>query len=217
MPLFLLGLLSKETAVVFPGLIIACLYLTSPQRLNFKTYLRVWPLVLIVLAFMIWRLSSSAFDGPQTYARLYDMPGFGNLRLYSENPSWRLYTFFATLPGYAGLLLWPAGLHMERQFPVYAVPWTPMALGGVAIVAVAAAQIIWGKGKRGLPLSWGLLWFGAAHFPDSGLLVPVNSLFLEHWMYLPTIGLFLGIAQSLHDLFARLKIIISLWAQPRSR
>jgi tetratricopeptide (TPR) repeat protein len=40
------------------------------------------------------------------------------------------------------------------------------------------------------------LWFAAAHAPDTGLLIPMNSLFLEHWMYLPSAGLFLGIAQT---------------------
>lgn len=45
-------------------------------------------------------------------------------------------------------------------------------------------------------MSWGLLWFAAAHSPDSGILVQMNALFLEHWMYLPSVGLFLGIAET---------------------
>jgi tetratricopeptide (TPR) repeat protein len=43
---------------------------------------------------------------------------------------------------------------------------------------------------------WGILWFGAAHLPDTGIAIPVNSFFLEHWMYLPSAGLFLGIAET---------------------
>jgi Tfp pilus assembly protein PilF len=37
------------------------------------------------------------------------------------------------------------------------------------------------------------LWFFAAHIPHTGVLLPVNSLFLEHWMYLPSIGLIGGL------------------------
>jgi tetratricopeptide (TPR) repeat protein len=51
------------------------------------------------------------------------------------------------------------------------------------------------KRKETPGLSWGLLWFAAAYAPQTGILIPVNALLLEHWMYLPTAGLALGLAQ----------------------
>jgi tetratricopeptide (TPR) repeat protein len=94
---------------------------------------------------------------------------------------------------------------MERVFPIYTRADLLPVLEGLLITVAAFAQIIWAvfiqKGRRGLALSWGILWAAAAHFPNSGLAVPTNSLFLEHWLYVPTTGLFLGIAESLHGVW----------------
>ncbi|MES2964747.1 MAG: tetratricopeptide repeat protein, partial [Bdellovibrionota bacterium] len=42
-------------------------------------------------------------------------------------------------------------------------------------------------------LPWVALWFLAAYGPSSGILIPVNAIFLEHWMYLPSLSLFIGL------------------------
>ena len=38
---------------------------------------------------------------------------------YTANIINRVLTGFATLPVYAGLIVWPEELHMERRFPVF--------------------------------------------------------------------------------------------------
>jgi hypothetical protein len=154
-----------------------------------------WPLWLITIAYLAWRVNSTDFDGPARYAHLFSMPDYTLLKHYVNDPVMRIDTFFATLPAYAELLAWPVGLHMERAFLLYDVLATPVIIGMIMVLA-AFAQIAWGRGKKALALSWGLLWFGAAHAPNSGILFSMNSLFLEHWMYLPTIGLFLGFAET---------------------
>lgn len=194
-PIFLLGLFSKEVSIVFPALVVCCLYLTSNQSYEPKTYIKTWPLWVVAGIYTAWRLTTTSLDGPASYAHVYQQPAYYSLKLYSEHFSFRLYTFLATLPSYAALVAWPTELHMERTFNVFAEFWLTPVLIGALMVAAAGAQIIFNRNEKYQPLSWGLLWFGASHFPDSGLLVPVNALFLEHWMYLPTIGLFLGIAQ----------------------
>lgn len=201
LPLFALALLSKETAVVFPALVIVCQLFVKAQQKNAPRlftagdFLPTWPLWLIAILYLAWRVNSPDFDGPERYAHLFTLPEYATLKRYADDPFMRVATFLATLPAYAKLLLWPVGLHMERSFALqddFTAPvWT-----GFAMLIAAFAQIIWGRGKRGVALSWGSLWFGAAHAPNAGLLFPMNSLFLEHWMYLPSIGLFLGLAQS---------------------
>ncbi|MDR3449062.1 MAG: hypothetical protein P4M15_04835 [Alphaproteobacteria bacterium] len=197
-PLFLLGLISKETMSVFPLLVMVCLFFTEPKRLDWRSYIRTWPLWLITLVFVHWRSSNTSLDGPGTYARFYKLPSYVVLKSYSEHLSYRIYTFFATLPKYLELLVWPHGLHMERSFPIYMEIALPVVLGflmcALATGWIAHKTIMQ---RKGLALSWGLLWFMAAHAPDSGIVYPMNSLFLEHWMYLPTVGLFLGIAETL--------------------
>jgi tetratricopeptide (TPR) repeat protein len=196
-PLFLLGLVSKETSVIFPLLVMVCLFYVSPERLKPRTYFRTWPLWVIALVFAYWRTHAAGLDGPQTYGRFYDMPQFADLKVYAEQPIYRIYTFLATLPEYLQLLVWPTNLHMERSFPIQPTFWDWGVMGGVMMIVFAAAHIAYSvKIRRGLELGWGFLWFAAAHAPDTGLLVPMNALFLEHWMYFPSIGLFLGLAQT---------------------
>ncbi len=195
LPIFALGLFSKETTVIFPLLVVICMYLTSDQRLNPKTYLKTWPLWVAAGAYTVWRLTTTGYDGPETYRKMFDYPEYYSLKMYSEHFELRFYTFLATLPAYLQLLVWPEGLHMERSFRIFLNFMLGPALVGCGMLIAAVTLVIFGRGKYSLPLSWGLLWFGAAHFPDTGLLLATNSLFLEHWMYLPTAGLFLGIAQ----------------------
>jgi tetratricopeptide (TPR) repeat protein len=198
-PLFILGLLSKETAIVFPLLVVVTIFLKDEHRYRWQSYLCTWPLWILMIAYISWRMTNTSLDGPQTYERVYDLPDYHNLKLYAGEPLWRLYTFLATLPAYLSLLVWPTGLHMERSFMIFANFLLVKVQIGLALCLMALGQIIWGAWRRRLSLSWGLLWFAAAHAPDTGLIFPINSLFLEHWMYLPTTGLFLGLGQHLGE------------------
>lgn len=204
LPLFLLGILSKETTVILPLLIVVCMFYASPRRCELRQYLRTWPMWVIGIVFMYWRLHAEGFDGPQTYARFYASPSFSSLKLYAEHPLYRVNTFLATLPDYARLLVWPTHLHMERSFPVHSTPLAWPVITGFFMLASACAFIVYSfKTGRFKEIGWGLLWFGAAHAPNTGLLAPMNALFLEHWMYLPSIGLFLCLGQTFAEAAAR--------------
>ncbi len=196
-PIFILGLLSKETAVMFPLLVMSCMFLTCDDRRKPKIYLRTWPLWAVTGIYLVWRLNAPDFSGPQTDGIFYQQHDYYNFRLYAEHAPLRIYTFFATLPTYLGIMAWPVHLHMERDFKIFADFWIPQVLIGLAVCVAALGQMIWGRGRRGLPLSWGIMWFAVAHAPNTGLLIPVNALLLEHWMYLPTAGFFLGVGQTL--------------------
>jgi Tfp pilus assembly protein PilF len=203
-PLMALAMLSKETAIVMPALAVVCLFYVSPEKFSFKTYKVLWPLWVFAITYLAWRVTSTHFDGPARYAMSMHLPEFENLRLYNGDSVMRFYTFLATLPAYVQLLVWPVGLHMERAFFLYNV-LAPEVLIGFVILLMFFAQLTWGQGKRGLTISWGFLWFAAAYFPNTGLFFSMNSLFLEHWMYLPTMGLFLSLAQEAVRLADRLK------------
>src|ERR1035437_5260609 len=94
---------------------------------------------------------------------------------------------------------------MERNFPVFTSVLSWQVLAGAALVEGALAQIVTGKGKRGLPLSFGLFWFAAALSPLTGIVVPIDAMVSEGWLYMPTIGLSLGAAQTLAIWIHRLK------------
>ena len=196
LPFLILALLSKENAVVFPGLAVLCLYLRDGKLMPIKKYLVTWPLWVVAISYLGWRVTSTGFDGPERYAVLLKMPAYATLNYYATHITVRMLTFLATLPAYAKLLVWPSDLYMERTFPVFDDPIKWPVLEGLLMVALAGVQIAWNRRPCAKPLNWGLLWFAAAHAPDTGILFPMNSLFLEHWMYLPTMGLFLGLAEA---------------------
>ena len=140
-PLFLLGLVSKEATSMFPLLVMVCLFYTSKNRFSPRTYFRTWPLWIISLVFVYWRMTAEGFDGPQTYDRFYMMPQFSDLKAYANEPLYRVYTFLATLPNYLQLLIWPTDLHMERSFPIQPTFWTWIVIAGVMMIVFAAGHI----------------------------------------------------------------------------
>jgi tetratricopeptide (TPR) repeat protein len=99
----------------------------------------------------------------------------------------------AVIPRYAQLLLWPGPLYMKHLVDT-ASPWARIDLVlGVLIIALCALQILRRQTPSTLPLSWGIIWFAGAFLPVFG----VGDIVYEHWMYLPTVGLFLGAAQTI--------------------
>jgi hypothetical protein len=184
---FILGLLSKESAVVFPLLAMSLLFLRSGDRWNPKTYTRTWVFWLIAaLYFTVKMLIINRAGGPGM---------FGVGEVYDRHFLHRFYTFLATLPAYLDLLVWPRHLHMERDYPVFLSFLIPRVMAGAALCVFMALCLLRGEKKRATPLAWGVFWFIASFAPFTGLLMPVNGLIYEHWMYLPTMGLALGVAE----------------------
>lgn len=186
--LFVFALLSKEAAVVFPGLVMTYLFLTREARWEPKNYLASIPFWMIAFVYLALRATVLNFDSDFT------MYKFDNE--YAHSVTLRLLTFLSTLPDYASVLFWPHDLHIDRDYPVAASLLEPKALLGLALLSIPSFFFIKGFWKRESKtpwVAWAALWFLAAYGPSSGILVPVNSLFLEHWMYLPSISLFIGL------------------------
>jgi protein O-mannosyl-transferase len=184
--LFSLALLSKETAIVFPVLAMSLLFYRSDRRWSLRTYLSTWPFWLLAIFYLLARATVLNFGGV--------------FRFYSHEYQPvvdRLYTFLATLPVYLKIMVWPINLHMERTFLLYTHLWTPQVLAGLAILSAAFIGIVWKPSQRTSPLAWGVLWAAATYFPVSGILTEVDAVIFEHWLYLPTMGLALGLGQSL--------------------
>lgn len=200
-PLFLLAMLSKESASIFPALLCVCIFVTSPNKWDWKTYIRTWPHWLLAIAYMTWRIQAAQFDGPASYAHMIDDPSFTAYKLYSQNWLLRLLTFFATLPAYAELLVWPHDLHMERAFRTYTDAAHLSIILGALLCLLALFILYRQRHQTKSPLSFAFLWFGICHLPNTGLLFAVNAVFLEHWMYAPTLGLLMGGFASLPKTF----------------
>jgi len=187
--LFVLALLTKETAVVFPLLAMGLLFYRSENRWSFKTYLKTWPFWLLVVLYLVARSTVLNFNGFFGY---YDTALTADITIWD-----RFCSFLATLPTYLRLLIWPTGLHFMRYFPLYRSLWMPQVMAGLVILAAAFTNIVWKPSRRATPLAWGILWAAAVHIPASGILVLNDAVITEHWLYLPMMGLSLGLGESL--------------------
>lgn len=196
----LLALLSKETSVVLPALIF-CLCLFKGKRLwpALKASSPYWALVAL---YFLARMTVLNFDSTFEF---YKAPN-----IYTENIIYRFYTFLATLPNYLGVLVFPKDLHMERSFSVYTSFISIEVLLGAFIFFASIYLMIIGIIRRKPWMTFVPLWFFSAHVPHTGVLLPVNSFFLEHWMYVPSISLFLGFALISHKLRPVSTLIIPL-------
>jgi len=190
---FILALGSKESAIVFPALATFTFFLVSRERLKAAAYLRTWPLWLIGTAYTIGWVMCPALNNFASYVSQNDV----YVETYKHVFINRVFTSLATLPDYFRLMFTPADLHVAWwDFPIFTTLWNWQVITGAAIVTAALVQIARARGKKDLPLTWGLLWFAAALSPYTGIFKPVDGFLFEHWIYIPAIGFFLGLSQT---------------------
>ncbi|MBI2268384.1 MAG: tetratricopeptide repeat protein [Candidatus Blackburnbacteria bacterium] len=110
---------------------------------------------------------------------------------FTVNPIFRLFTFFRVVSMYIQTLFWPFGLHMEREVEIAKSLFAPDVLsGGILLLGSLILLLIFAwkyEPKYSIPL-FGIAWLWFGLFPTSNLIIPVNGLMFEHWLYLPIMG-----------------------------
>jgi tetratricopeptide (TPR) repeat protein len=180
--LYTAALLSKELAIVTPGLVFIycfCFVRGSGLRETWEKLKWSWvPYAGIAGVYALLRLTVLNFADiapPSIFARIPLV--------------YRLLTFFKTLPIYMRILILPSDLHMERVIRPVRSFFEPAAFMSFAFVLVLAVVAVRSCRKNRL-VSFGLLWFFVNLIPVSNI-VPVNSFIAEHWIYTASAGLFL--------------------------
>ncbi len=174
---FVAGLLSKESATIFPVLLALVLLVRptasdTPQtsdRLRSATLLAISVALLAAYVWLRMTVLKFAMGTSSAAAPL----------------STRATEAMQALAFYLKLVAVPTGLHMERTLD--GVP------GFVALLGVLALAVLlflaWQAKRSGLNrATLGILWFLAAWLPISGLF-PLNAPMAEHWLYVPLAGL----------------------------
>lgn len=178
---YTLALLSKESLIIAPGLIVLLQMVISEKKWKWRTYLPTLPFWVVSFIYLLLRKTVLNFNNTFNF--------YQATNIYTENILFRFYTYLATLPEYAKILFYPIDLHMERNFPVYINFLLAPVLVGLTIFIFSlgfALFSLW-KDKNWIYIgAW--LWFFIAFVPMNGILLPVNSLILEHWLYLPSIA-----------------------------
>lgn len=102
---------------------------------------------------------------------------------------WRLLTMLNVLGQYGALLVAPVNLHMERRVPVATSFIEPSVIAGFVFVAALMAIAVRVR-QRAWPVTLGIAWFLLALIPVANLW-PLATFMAEHWLYVPSMGLFL--------------------------
>lgn len=184
--LFLFSALSKETGIIF--LILWCaLLLLKKQWKDFRSA-TVVVILLVTGCYLGLRLSAEHFPAPRfrPLAPLLDRP-FIAARAFAE---------------YAGLVLLPINLHMDRDVEVRVKEGveSPGPKAGARKVQTLLGVVLIGgtlfwltRSRKQSPATHCCLTLAAiTYLPISGIL-PLNATVAEHWIYLPTAFLFLAV------------------------
>ncbi|HXM80160.1 MAG TPA: tetratricopeptide repeat protein, partial [Thermoanaerobaculia bacterium] len=195
-----LGILTKESAAVAPGLLLLLLAYRESGTLvsRFVAALRRgWPVfagAALVLAGTVG-LRSWVLGG------LLRAPGVGIFEV--ENPlaglPWpsRAVNASLILLRYAGRALFPA--HLSADESAWSIrPGTalfPLGIAAAALLLVLAALAL-ARLSSGSAVALGVLFFGVAFLPTANVLYPIGTIFGERIAYLPSAGLCLALGSA---------------------
>jgi len=183
--LYPLAILSKETGFVLVGLIaLTDLLLLSKDKSFGKRVGRVvaaiWPFIILAITYIILRATVLNFSNSFNF--------YNADNAFTTHPGIRLMTFYKALIQYSGFLFFPYQLRVERAFPwaESMTEWDVLAGGLLIGFMIYAAFKNW---KTKPWISFGIGWFFIAIAPASNILIPINSVIYEHFLYVPMIGI----------------------------
>ncbi|MFH1593802.1 MAG: tetratricopeptide repeat protein [Candidatus Omnitrophota bacterium] len=181
---YTLALLAKESAIIFPGLLLI-------YHISFKEELKVnrlVPIAGIASLYLIIRLT----------VLQHMFPGLAKASTFFQ----RVPGFFVAITGYFKLLFLPFDLHIEYGRKLFTFAESGAIIGLlITLFLLIYAFKAWKKGGRPL-LPFSLLWFFIALLPTSNL-YPINYFMAEHWLYVPSMGLFIIAGSLLASLFRK--------------
>jgi len=183
--LFPLAILSKETGFVLVGLLpLTDFLLLSKAKSFWKRVGQVagaaWPFILLAIIYIILRATVLNFSNSFNF--------YNTNNAFTTHPSIRLMTFFKVMVQYTGFLFFPYQLRVERAFAwAQSLMEWDVLLGGLLVGLMIASAFKYWKTKPWL--SFGIGWFFLAIAPTSNVLVPINSVIYEHFLYMPMIGI----------------------------
>ena len=182
---FILALLSKEIALMTPGLIFLVILFSQEKTIRKcyqKSIIRTLPYALLAGGYFLLRLTVLNFDNTLNF--------YKTTTAYSSSLFVRLSTFFNLLPTYIGLLGFPKNLFMERDEEVQIItsPTFSSVLSVLGLMTGVALGVL--KRKTSPVILFSFLWIGITFIPTSGI-IPINGIFYEHFLYFPSVGFFL--------------------------
>ncbi|MBN2381785.1 tetratricopeptide repeat protein [bacterium] len=177
---FSAGLLSKELAITFPVLLMLWIFFEKRVCRSIRTTIMLLPFFVILAGYLFLKFSYLGNSSK------YSFPGGSYLvTVLSMSAS-----FFR----YIKLIIWPHPL----CFCYFGLPkshslYDPHVITGLALFfsLVYLTGYMFCKGER--LIAFFMSWFFAGLVPVSNLIVPLNVLMAERFLYMPLIGFFAAI------------------------
>ena len=176
---YALALLSKESSLILPVLLLLYHY-SFKERVKGKGFFSILGLALAYVLLRTTVLKDLMSRAPCTTTLSERFPGF-----------------FAAATNYVRLLFFPFDLHMEYGKKLFHWGDLEVILGA----GILSMMLIYAfrKRKENKIVFFSLLWFLIALAPVSNL-YPINAYMAEHWLYLPSVGVFLILAGGVNGL-----------------
>ena len=194
---FILALLTKESTIFFPGLILLYEILFREKEKLKTIFFRISPLFLVALIYLILRLTVLNFG--QTL-NLY-----GEENLFTQNIHYRLFTFLKILLIYFSIYFAPIHLYMERTTEILTTFFHPAVIFSLLILIFIVFVSTYFLKRNNKIFAFGFGLFFISLFPFSNILVPVSGLLYEHWLYFPLVGLSLILSYLFFEILSKLK------------
>lgn len=112
-----------------------------------------------------------------------------------------LFTQWPVIVTYLRLLFFPAGLHLEYDFPYFTTLWNPVVLASGLLLTTLFSFGIWLLCRRSANatadtsrhlIGFGIVWFFVTLAMESSF-IPLDDLIFEYRLYLPSCGFFLAV------------------------
>lgn len=197
--LFLMALMSKETAIAFVILIPLSGYFAghrSPRQLVFGS------LILLAFTGLYFAVRFMAVQDMQSAP----IDPYDNTVMLAQSKSEEIGTAFSILLRYIGLLLVPVKLSYDYSYAQ--LPIVPLGSASAIIgVLVYLGLLVWAlRGLRSKKLSsWAILFFLISLAPVSNLFLKIGSTMAERFLYMPSVGFCVLIAALLAYAFRAAK------------
>jgi len=181
---YLLGILSRENALMVP-LFIFVYHFAYQKKIAWKPTIAF---SFLAVVYVILRVTET-------------IGGMGLREPVKTAITARIPGFLVALSSYFKLLIWPFDLHMEYGRPLF--PMTDSrAIVGLVIFIVLIFLAMHQRKKRPI-ITFGILWFLIGLFPVSNIVIVVNAFMAEHWLYFPSMGLFLMLGYAFKELYQK--------------
>jgi len=183
--LYAIALLSRENSLILPALLLSYHY-AFKKRIKPVLFA---PVCCMAVVYGIARMiqARSFFEG------VSEVPGFFQ----------RLPGFFAAISGYCRLIVLPFHMHMEYGQKLFSF-YNWRVVSGFVIAVSLIIFAVRARQKKDNIVCFSILFFLVALVPFSGIF-PVNAYMAEHWLYMPSVGVFVLVGVCISRMYYKRK------------